>query len=473
MTWDIFCTVIDNFGDIGVTWRLARQLAAEHGVPVRLWVDDLESFRRIRPEVDPGLAIQSLRVGVGAGGGGDCPPPGEERKEGNPKGVEMASGGEIPPNPPFAKGGAGCDAGQRHGHTVSSPSLAEGGAGCDAGQRHGRAVSSASLAEGGTGMSVATVEVRRWTSPLPDVEPGEVVIEALACDLPDEFVARMTAMDRPPVWLNLEYLTAEDWAGGVHGLPSPHPRLPLTKYFFMPGYGPGTGGLIRESWLLARRDAFRKDAGARAAFWDCLGLPGEAAGELRLSLFSYENDALPDLLSAWAEGPRRVRALVPAGKALPGIAGWFGLPDSPAAGAERVRGALTVHVLPMLDQDAYDRLLWACDVNFVRGEDSFSRAQFAARPLVWQAYRQEEEAHLAKLEAFLDLYCAGMDGGLASTIRAVWRGWNRETPLRALWPAYVDALPALERHARVWCECLAKQSDLASNLLIFCKKKLE
>ena len=48
-SWDIFCTVIDNFGDIGVCWRLARQLAQEHGHSVRLWVDDLASFARLAP----------------------------------------------------------------------------------------------------------------------------------------------------------------------------------------------------------------------------------------------------------------------------------------------------------------------------------------------------------------------------------------------------------------------------------------
>ncbi len=47
--WDIFCTVVDNYGDIGVTWRLARQLVAEHGLAVRLWVDDLRAFERICP----------------------------------------------------------------------------------------------------------------------------------------------------------------------------------------------------------------------------------------------------------------------------------------------------------------------------------------------------------------------------------------------------------------------------------------
>ena len=52
-TWDIFCSVVDNYGDIGVTWRLARQLVAEHGLAVRLWVDDVQAFVRLCPQADP------------------------------------------------------------------------------------------------------------------------------------------------------------------------------------------------------------------------------------------------------------------------------------------------------------------------------------------------------------------------------------------------------------------------------------
>lgn len=379
MTWDIFCTVIDNYGDIGVTWRLARQLAQEHGVPARLWVDDLAAFHRIRPEIDPVLDNQLL----------------------------------------------------------------------------------------------AGVEVRRWTTPLPDVTPGEVVIEALACNLPENFVERMAARSPKPVWLNLEYLTVEDWARGVHGLPSPHPRLPLAKHFFMPGYTADTGGLPREGWLTEKRRAFQRDVSARAAFWADLSLPAESPDEIRLTLFSYENAALPALLDAWAADAGPVRVLVPQGKALPAVAAWFGLADPPKPGDALGRGALSLHVLPMLHQDDYDRLLWACDLNFVRGEDSFLRAQFACRPLVWQAYRQEEEAHFAKLEAFLDLYCAALDTELAKLTRESWRAWNRESDFGALWPALRHALPGLARHAEMWCHHLAEQADLASNLLIFCKKKLE
>ncbi len=429
MTWDIFCTVIDNFGDIGVTWRLARQLAVEHGVRVRLWVDDLAAFQRIWPVVDPTLAVQWVPAG---------PVPcliSRESAHSEIKGSEGDSptggpgcDGQIPPSPPFSKGGERWE---------------------------------------------TTVEVRRWTTPLPELEPGEVVIEALACNLPEGFVARMAAREPRPVWLNLEYLTAEDWAKGVHGLPSPHPCLPLTKYFFMPGYGPESGGLTREAGLGEVRDAFQADPAARAAFWAGLGLPAEAPGETRVSLFSYENGAIPGLLSAWAAGAAPVRACVPVGRALPDIAAWFGQIDSPPPGATLVRGNLTLHVLPMLGQDAYDRLLWACDLNFVRGEDSFVRAQFAAKPLVWQAYRQEEGAHFAKLEAFLDLYCASMDPALAESTRNTWRGWNREAEVGAGWPALLEALPALGRHARWWWRYLEDQPDTASNLLIFCKKKLE
>ncbi|MEO7887531.1 MAG: elongation factor P maturation arginine rhamnosyltransferase EarP, partial [Polaromonas sp.] len=43
LQWDIFCKVIDNFGDIGVCWRLAADLASR-GHKVRLWVDDASAL---------------------------------------------------------------------------------------------------------------------------------------------------------------------------------------------------------------------------------------------------------------------------------------------------------------------------------------------------------------------------------------------------------------------------------------------
>lgn len=375
--WDLFCTVIDNYGDIGVTWRLARQLAGEHALHVRLWVDDLVSFHALRPEIDPALPTQWL--------------------------------------------------------------------------------------EG--------VEIRHWTQPFPEVAPADMVVEALACTLPENYVAAMAARAPKPVWINLEYLSAEDWVPGCHGLPSPHPRLPLTKWFFFPGYRAGTGGVLRESGLLDACRAFQASPGDQAAFWSALGIPARESDELRVSLFGYENRAVPALLGQWAEGPCPVRCLVPAGRILEDVLHFFRHRDTQPRGVLS-QGQLTVHCLPMLAQDDYDRLLWSCDCNFVRGEDSFVRAQWAGRPLVWQAYRQEAEAHWPKIRAFLDLYAAGLPPAVASDVRALWTAWNGEDPAGMDWPAYWRHRGVLEGHARHWVGHLEDLGDLAGNLVHFCAEKL-
>ncbi len=382
LLWDIFCTVIDNYGDIGIAWRLSRQLALEQGMAVRLWVDDLDAFRHILPDIDPAASQQQ-----------HC-----------------------------------------------------------------------------------KVEIRRWTTPLPAFTPGDIVIEALACNLPENFIQTMAKQSPPPVWLNLEYLSAENWVAGVHGLPSPHPRLPLIKHFFMPGYGPETGGLIRESDLLTRRDAFQANPTDQQAFWSQFQLPRAESNCLRASLFSYATAPLPSLLAALAEGSRNCELIIPQGQASAPVAAWFGQPRPPT-GQSRSRGNLQVHFIPMLSQEGYDHLLWACDLNFVRGEDSCVRAQLAGRPMVWQAYRQEEDAHLEKLAAFLHLYCAELPEALAGTVNQFWQAWNRgeemEKEVGRAWNKYCEALPELSRHADHWATHLGKQDDLVSNLAKFSNKLLE
>lgn len=376
VTWDIFCSVVDNYGDIGVTWRLARQLATEHGQAVRLWVDELAAFARLCPEADPSAARQ-WQLGV---------------------------------------------------------------------------------------------EVCHWPQPWLPVAPADVVVEAFACHLPRAYVEAMAAGADKGLWLNLEYLSAEDWVGGCHGLPSLQSNG-LQKFFFFPGFTAETGGVLRERDLLARRRAFQADAGAQARFLQSLGVR-RVPGARLLSLFAYENAALASWLDELAQDPRPSQLLVPEGRILGDLAAWLGV-SGLRAGDRHSRGALSLQVLPFIRQETYDLLLWSCDFNLVRGEDSFLRALWAGRPLLWHIYRQDEGAHWDKLEAFLSLYLDAAPPAIAQALSALWRAWNAGEGMAAAWAEWLEAEPALAEHAERWVSRLAVQPDLASQLMGFCTQRLE
>lgn len=360
---DIFCNVIDNYGDIGVSWRLARQLANEFRLNVRMWVDDLESFARLCPEADAALDSQHCRG----------------------------------------------------------------------------------------------VEVRLWGRNFTGVTPAELVIEAFGCKLPESYLAAMTVHS---VWINLEYLSAEDWVEGCHRLPSPRP--PLTRYFFFPGFTKHTGGLLLERDLLARRDAFLSDPVQQQAFWQSIGMDLPSVDTLKISLFAYENAALESLFDAWVNGEQPVLCLVPEGRILPQVAQYFGGGEGRAC---YLRGSLQVRVLPFVEQERYDELLWACDINFVRGEDSCVRAQWAGKPFIWQIYPQHDAVHWQKLQAFLDLYAVQLSQQATRAMQGWWRAWNGGAGGVA-WAEFDAARAELDECAKSWARELS-ENNLALNLLDF------
>jgi hypothetical protein len=64
---DLFCRVVDNFGDIGVCWRLGRRFMQKYGCAVMLWMDDPASIRTagIRRPVPPSkLTSRCSRYGA-------------------------------------------------------------------------------------------------------------------------------------------------------------------------------------------------------------------------------------------------------------------------------------------------------------------------------------------------------------------------------------------------------------------------
>ena len=368
--WDIFCTVVDNFGDIGVTWRLARQLVAEHSQAVRLWVDDLRAFERLCPDIDI-HALQQWQQGV---------------------------------------------------------------------------------------------EVRQWMADWQPTEAADVVIAAFACQLPGAYMEAMVEREKTPLWMNLDYLSAEDWIVGCHGLPSVKYKQ-VQKFFFFPGFHKGTGGLLRESDLLERREQFQQSPAAQRLFLQGLGID-RAPGAQLISLFAYENTGLASWLDAMAGDVTPTHLLVPEGRILGDVERWLGV-QGLAAGAVHVRDALTVQVLPFVRQDQYDPLLWSCDFNAVRGEDSFVRAQWAGRPMLWHIYQQDEDIHLDKLEAFLRLYVKGLSGPAGEAISGLWRAWNAGEIMADHWQSTRKHWPELEKHAQAWCLEQALQADLATALVQF------
>jgi uncharacterized repeat protein (TIGR03837 family) len=315
----------------------------------------------------------------------------------------------------------------------------------------------------------AGVEVLPWSQSLESTavsallasEPGDVLIEAFGCDIPPEFLALWVAQPAPiqpaRCWLNLEYLSAESYVERCHTMPSlvSHgPAAGWTKWFFYPGFTPKTGGLLREPGLLQRM----ADVEAQAK---CEQPPSDTP-RLRVSLFCYEPPALGTLLAEWSRNGlagQPVELLVTAGRTAQAVKAelnqWSAEPRTDPK-------LLNITWLPWLSQTEFDSLLWRCDLNFVRGEDSVLRALWAGKPFVWSIYPQDDGAHLPKLEAFLQQLDA------PDSLKAFHRAWN--TAGEKLVSPSADDLADWRRHAQAARTALLGQADMTSRLLQFVAK---
>lgn len=373
---DLFCQVIDNFGDAGVCWRLARQLANEHNCRVTLWIDKPSVLGRICPEINPELERQT----------------------------------------------------------------------------------------------VTGVVIRLWPevfSRLPADEVADVVIEGFGARLPEDYICQMTQKEPSPVWINLEYLSAESWVESSHLMASPQSRIALTKYFYFPGFTERTGGLIREKSIVPERELFQSDRQNAIRFLSRLGVKA-LPEQWIVSLFCYPDAPVGAFLDSLGKYGKKVLCLIPEGVATEQVGTFIGREAS--AGTRYETGNLAIQILPMVEQDDFDRLLWSCDLNCIRGEDSFVRAQWAARPFVWHIYPQNEAAHMVKLNAFLDLYLSGLPKKAADNIRLVWTLWNDRKHEMAILDNRInldDLMPEWSRYATDWFKKLTVQDDLAAGLLRF------
>ena len=365
--WDIFCKVIDNFGDIGVCWRLASDLAAR-GQTVRLWLDDSAALQWMAPDGCKGVQVMRWIEGVS---------------------IDLAVIDRLPP---------------------------------------------------------------------------DVMVEAFGCDAAPEFIAACAriagARGIKHSWINLEYLSAEAYVERCHALPSPvrtGPAASWTKWFFYPGFTSRTGGLLREPDLAARQAGFDK-----RAWLTSQGVHlADKNPEKLVSLFCYEPPALEALFTQFQQHGlhgQPVRLLVCAGRATAAVKTL--VYDQIAIQPNNyVRQLLSISYLDLLTQHDFDHLLWACDLNFVRGEDSLVRALWAGQPLVWQLYPQSDDAHLAKLAAFMDFIDA------PASFRDFHAAWNNAAG--QVKPLPMPELPAWSACIKTATQGLRAQDDLTTQLMRF------
>ncbi|HEX4858878.1 MAG TPA: elongation factor P maturation arginine rhamnosyltransferase EarP [Usitatibacteraceae bacterium] len=298
------------------------------------------------------------------------------------------------------------------------------------------------------------VSLLAWREEGVEDDDPELVIEAFACTIPEAYQRAMSKRRPAPLWINLEYLSAEPWAETQHLMGSVHPQLGLAKTFFFPGFSARSGGLIRE-----RGVTVPEFAAADRQF----GRP------LKVFLFAYDRAPREPLFAAMRNHGRQVRVC----EVLREGAG-----DATQAWRNSREGVFTeapgfqIIGQDFVAQSSFDAVLADQDLLFVRGEDSLVRAIWSGKPFIWQLYPQAGDAHLPKLEAFLECYCERLDPGAAGALRGLMRAWNRtgEQDFLPLWREFLIQFSRIERHAHDWARRQAQLPDLASNLLSFFRK---
>lgn len=379
----VFVRVIDNFGDVGVGWRLSCLLAEYLCLRVRLWIDDVKALDTLVPEREGYLPNVMVEVW--------------------------------------------------QDEQLMQRQLAEA------------------------------------------IDPV-LVIETFGCTLPDAVRARMSRCQ--PLWLNWEYLTAEDWALDLHAMPSLQADG-LKKYFWFMGMDAASGGLLREKDYLTKRAVFRQQPQLQQAFRQQYGLPEQHKGQLWL-VFAYASECWPQWLNMWQQDGTPVTLWLAGGQVVESLRAASIVPTD----ALREDGAIyeldnvTLVRIPFVPQAAFDQLLWLADAAIVRGEDSFVRALWAGLPFFWHIYRQNENAHMQKLHAFWAKATTGWPVELQRAFMALSDDLNGAGKLDELsrvvaWQNLCGNWQSWVKAAARWSEMLHAQDNALEKLARFCHLPLK
>ena len=355
----LICKVIDFFGDIGIAWRIAKQLKNDFNVEVHLLVDDLVTSQRLIPSIDTSLQKQTI------------------------EGIRIYC--------------------------------------CD-------------FSEGSTSLP----------------PPPDFVFNLFNIDLPHNY--KKLVKRKKSKYIVIEYLSAEPWVDNFHLKPSIDPESGLIKTFFYPGFTNQTGGLIREKNLFFRREAF--DQSKRHNVIHSLG--GDP-NLYSISLFYYPIQKIDFFLDSIDRLKKPIQFFIPQY--------LFDL--------LKLRNEyqfIRIINYPFLSHDDFDDLLWSCDLNFVRGEDSWIRAIWAGKPFIWQPYIQQNNIHIIKLKAFLKRYCETCDQDLSEILIKMHDDWSNNKFNEVLWLDFFKEQARLEAFALKQSHYYFKEASFVESLVDYCSE---
>jgi len=442
VTIDILCKVVDNYGDIGVAWRLARALSELPDPPrLRLVVDDLEAFVALRPGLDPRATFQVAKgIEVVAWQGPLGPEAAASFRArpasaivecfacGRPDWLEdMLFAPGAPPSLVVDLEHLTAEPYAAELHLMPSltrsasvrkamflPGFDEGTGGLVLDRSFEQTLARASSEEGRAELRRSVIATLTGAAPGAAAQPDAIGPVGAALAAPDDAVGRF-------------------WVAVF-------------------GYERDYGRIVADLAAFAARCAAR------------CGVAGTGGDDARGSVpAGTVRGSVPDATSG-----RPLLALAAAGKSQACfLAAWE------AAG--RPFPALA---LPFLPQETWDRILAASDFSIVRGEDSWARAALAGRPFLWQAYPQAERHQMVKVEAFLRRLQRHFRPADFAPIARAYRAFNDrdrdesgtagdESP-GSLFDAYGTAAAGFQALAA----SLAARTNLAADLLTFFRESV-
>ncbi|MEY3171843.1 MAG: hypothetical protein RJA27_923 [Pseudomonadota bacterium] len=351
------CKVIDFFGDIGVAWRIAKQLKIDFNIEVHLLVDDLVTTKRLIPSIDLSLQKQTIN-----------------------------------------------------------------------------------------GINICHCDFSEDSTSLPP--PPDFLFNVFNIDLPHSY--KTLIKRKKSKYIVIEYLSAEPWVDNFHLKPSIDPQSGLIKTYFYPGFTNQTGGLIREKGLFLRREAF--DQSRRKKLIQSLG--GDP-NLYSISLFYYPIQKIEVFLDVIDHINKPAQFFIPQY--------LFDL-------LKLKNNYQFIHIIPypFLNHDDFDNLLWSCDLNFVRGEDSWTRAIWAGKPFIWQPYIQENNIHLIKLKAFLKRYYEACDQDLSEILIKIHDDWSNNKFNEVLWRDFFKQQARLEAFVLKQSHHYFKEPSFVESLVDYC-----